>query len=577
MFARWWFGLAFGSIVAAVAASWLFDGDAATPSSLGLPVSVLGVLGVGAVALAFRRDGSASGRRTGARGTWVVAGIAAALTVTAAVLFGRDVGRGTPGPVLAVLALCGLVLTISLLLSVRGRDRAPSDGDRSNRPQATQVTEARSDAPGRDAAVASNPLQAAQVTTGRPGSPARGESAGPNRLWAPPVTAVLTCAALLAAGAGAAPTLRDLPARSTTASPQEAAPIPPVPRNTLWHNDDTDRGIGIVKNALVPAGTGFATVLEYPGAPDRGAAGVDAATGKVRWSYELRGANAFQVYASPDGAVVAVPFSAGGGRDTRATRVVFLDGFTGEVLAQRVLAGESGLFTMTDETLVVAGADGEALGIDARTGEDRWRWRPPTECEYMFALPAATHEVALRTVRCDGDAVVHAVDQRTGKIAWTYELPLPSERVSFDPYLATSPHSDVIAFFTLGSVALPTVLLDAHTGRALQELPPNTYVYVTGPVPVIGGDARQYWDPRLQTIREVTWPADCPNVAQAAATPEAIVVTCVDDSNTSTKGVLVQPLSDEPAFRAGSGRSSTVTTVPGGVLVVGPDGFDVVG
>ncbi|GAA2029355.1 PQQ-binding-like beta-propeller repeat protein [Pseudokineococcus marinus] len=171
---------------------------------------------------------------------------------------------------------------------------------------------------------------------------------------------------LVSVGLGLA--LEVAPVRSTTADGPEEAVLPaePVaPTEVAWardvHDDVAeifDRRYGELE--VVAAGRGVAYRTE------RGVVALDGATGEERWRYELAGARTVQLTASPGGEHVVVVHESGTRGSDGGSRLVALDGTTGEVAGSIRGGGSSGYsgqyqLPLTSTHLVT--------GVDDETGE----------------------------------------------------------------------------------------------------------------------------------------------------------------------------------------------------------------
>ncbi|GAB3423430.1 outer membrane protein assembly factor BamB family protein [Flindersiella endophytica] len=172
---------------------------------------------------------------------------------------------------------------------------------------------------------------------------------------------------------------------------------------------------------------------------DDGIVALDGRTGKERWHYRWRGANASELVASPDGGRIAVRFASTQPRVV-GVRVVGFDAMTGAVGFDDVLdlvASDDPRLLLTDHVLLVDHED-EYVGYDVRTGKRLWTYDKPGRCWRIGEAdaPVPAHDAVLLRQPCGPaqssrrDVVLTggllALDDRTGKVRWRLGRTVPA-------------------------------------------------------------------------------------------------------------------------------------------------------
>lgn len=510
------FGVAAGAVIVAAVAGALFDGDAARPSGT-VTISIVAAI-AGAIALAVAATGSRAKR--------VVAAIVAVAAAAAAVWVAlAEVGRGTPGPFLPVLAATAVVFAVALIALCFGPDAA---------------------------------------------------SPSP---WPAAVAAAGTIVVIVGAATLLADDIRRLPERARTADMQDAPPIPQIPTEVAWSFEVPDSTFLRWEAIVVAAGAGVVTLLDHPDAPEKSVVAVDGATGEARWWYRLEGGHVRDLVATPDGTVVVATFAPGGRHDTDRVRMVTFDAFTGDVLAMRTLHDLAGLAPTNHTVVLPARAllernSNDIVAVDLRSGDERWRRHAPDGCRFETVLEHSTARSSLHALQCADEAAVIAYDGATGDERWrrtvtTDDLGITSDDWWADTRIRTAPDSDRVFVRILGrgdTGGVVDSLVDDTDGR---DLPLEPEIRIAGPTTlttpprgdemILGPDATRW--------RPAAWSAErCGTVDTVATTREAVLVSCHDENG-----------ADQPPFVAtleGTqiplpfGRLYHAVTAPGAAVVV---------
>ena len=450
--------------------------------------------------------------------------VATAATFGVASFAYDDLVSGTPGPLMPVLAVSGLVFTIIVAFNVR---KVP---------------------------------------------------AGKGSLAVRIVCLIGVAVLLTGAGVLAANPIRNLPEQSTTASATSAPDVPSGAANEIWTQTITRSGYVRPRMAdqIVSAGAGFVTTLGYADAPAYVVTAVDGTTGEQRWSYSLDGARPVALMPSPGGAYVVATFRPITARATRHVRVVVLDAFTGEPLTQFV--GSDALnysIAPTDDVLAVFDSDltgdhdgpDELVGLALDSGKEVWRTSAPDGCSWVFTLPASTPTASLQAARCEDKAVLFAIDDSDGSVQWTFDRAVPQAAgENWGMTLAMS--ADRAGNFVgvrleISGLTDTPVLLDAASGELAFDLPDNYHPAVNGPLPVIVGDVVVI--PGEQTLLPVSGLCDG---YQPVTTTTSVITVCGEDALALT------------SIEVKNGRSTTVDlarkpsaliTAPGAIVVASYD------
>ncbi|MFC0628904.1 outer membrane protein assembly factor BamB family protein [Kribbella deserti] len=200
-------------------------------------------------------------------------------------------------------------------------------------------------------------------------------------------------------------------------------------RTAAWPRDDRDQK---VQNAD-PLITGES----FSSGSDK-LRGVDE-NGRIRWTYEPERCAEIKAAATAGVVVGLLSHECGSSGDELAG----LDVNTGKQLWQRSTS-ERYRRPMAVGDLVVAavepGGDSDPatalVGIDARSGAERWRWKVPQRWACRTLLTPAGRMVIV--VDCPGPetrrndtAIITAIDSRTGRTSWQHEAPIdPHGRVA---------------------------------------------------------------------------------------------------------------------------------------------------
>jgi outer membrane protein assembly factor BamB len=172
---------------------------------------------------------------------------------------------------------------------------------------------------------------------------------------------------------------------------------------------------------------------------DDGIVALDGRTGKERWHYRWRGANAAELVASPDGERVVVRFASTQPHVTGA-RLVGFDAMTGAVGLDEIVdlaaSGQPRLL-LTDRVLVID-QDDDYVGYDAQAPKRIWSYAKPSRCwrvgdadapvpapdAILLRLPCGPARPSSRDVVLTGGLL--ALDARTGKERWRLERNAPA-------------------------------------------------------------------------------------------------------------------------------------------------------
>jgi outer membrane protein assembly factor BamB len=328
---------------------------------------------------------------------------------------------------------------------------------------------------------------------------------------------------------------------------------------------------------VVSAGAGFATILGYPGAGPSAVAGVDGATGELRWSYRLDGAKPTKVFSSPDGKYVATLF-APGNRFEPPVRLVVLDAMTGERLAQRVLPDQATRVLPTNEVVLLGqvradsdedGKLGSFTAIDLQTGEIRWSRNVPAGCS-AFVYGSTAH-LSLLYELCDSSrGRILALDDSDGAVRWEYSSPDLHPTGGFHNIRA----GQLIAVKQVNTDFERWDILSADDGIVRASLPTDGSPFISGTT----GFARtrsglfrldgQEWAPVEL--------ADCGDawIHDVVATTAGVVALCATavprvEALTTSGSVMTRDLPESPADQWYLAYPR-LFAVPGAVIAVGP-------
>lgn len=193
-------------------------------------------------------------------------------------------------------------------------------------------------------------------------------------------------------------------------------------RTAAWPRDDKDQ---IVQNAdPLITGESFATGSDK-------LRGVDV-SGRIRWTYEPGRCTEVNSAATAGVVVGLVSHECGSSGDELAG----LDVDTGKQLWQRsTREGYRRPMAIGDLVVAAVEPDGDSdpatalVGIDARSGAERWRWKVPQQWACRTLLMSAGRMVVV--VDCPGPetrtndtSVITAIDSRTGRTAWQHVAPI---------------------------------------------------------------------------------------------------------------------------------------------------------
>lgn len=218
-------------------------------------------------------------------------------------------------------------------------------------------------------------------------------------------------------------------ADASTAAGTTPAPVPAAPRTRtwVWHAPE-----GLTVREVVRAGAGVVVAVED------GVVALDGVTGRERWHYRVAGANVGLAALTPDGDTLTLTYIVQyEGADE--IHVVVLDATTGTVILDR--AGYDPYFVdsyssrvLTDHVLVSVAE--QVRAFDPRTGQRRWEYTPPAQCEVWEEDPPAVAGAGVVTVGmvCGPDkppvripsrpepvtVTVVGLDERTGQQRWQH-------------------------------------------------------------------------------------------------------------------------------------------------------------
>ncbi|MCT2585505.1 PQQ-like beta-propeller repeat protein [Actinophytocola gossypii] len=325
---------------------------------------------------------------------------------------------------------------------------------------------------------------------------------------------VVVLAAAAVAGGLLAPRV---PLRASTAGVAEPAAMAGQPgeRRWTWRTEDPVLGV-------VAAGAGVVVAVE-----GGQLAALDGPTGAVRWRYAHQGAHVRALAVTPDRELVLAAFAPGGDRETGAELLVVLDAVTGEVHWKSTVdewVADQDFLVPTNSVLPVRDLVGEndhtVRALELRTGEELWRWRPPSGCTSPFLLPRSGADVVLTSIHCDDRAGVLALDDRTGERRWSHESTVDSP---VDHHLSTNPAGDLVSVDLAGERAVlrtadgtPLSTPDARVDAGLRPLLPDEPDDTLGPrvVDPATGDTRELPvttcdSPRAHTTTETAYLRIC--------------------------------------------------------------------
>jgi outer membrane protein assembly factor BamB len=267
-----------------------------------------------------------------------------------------------------------------------------------------------------------------------------------------------------------------IPVEATTAERVDPAGVPDPPGAVSW---TSTWPIELLNERLpdpvevVAAGAGVVVA-----SGDRVVA-LDGSTGAERWHYRRAGTRIFGLTASPDGRTVVADIDAGG--EERSSGELFaFDANTGEVRWSR--PSEWGA-AATDHVLVVARLDSSLVGVDLGSGEELWDWAPPAGCEDNGAGHRSPDAVLVPVVCRDRagaeSATLIGIDDRTGTERWRYTAPgVTGSYALSDAELTTAPDGRA-AMYRPRDPDTDPVLLDAATGAVLYRA--NYHAEIVGP------------------------------------------------------------------------------------------------
>lgn len=216
-------------------------------------------------------------------------------------------------------------------------------------------------------------------------------------------------------------------ADATTAADTRPPPVPAAPRTRtwVWHAPE-----GLTVHEVVPAGAGVVVEVED------GVVALDGVTGRERWHYRVPGANVGLAAVTPDGETLTLNIVSQEGPEIR---VLVLDAMTGTAILDKT--GHEPYFVdsyssrvLTDHVLLSVAE--QVRAFDPRTGERRWEYTPPAECEVWKEEPQAMAGAGVVTVGmvCGPEkppvqipsrpepvtVTVVGLDERTGQQRWQH-------------------------------------------------------------------------------------------------------------------------------------------------------------
>lgn len=366
----------------------------------------------------------------------------------------------------------------------------------------------------------------------------------PGRWRRPPVHSGLSAAgALLLVAAIATPsalTAPDWPVTSRIASADGAPlPVPDAVTQVAWSTEVDGR-----VQEVVAAGTGAVVLFED------GVAGVDGATGELRWSRHRPGAEADKIFASPDGRTVLVRTKQ---HDQSPFQVEAIDAITGEVRftepSYRTPFSSGTQIWMTNASFIRA--DFKRTKLTAHSladGRELWTFTASDGCridddanKYVaqgngFLLPVSCGRNEVRYVALDG---------ATGKVRWQHEW-----RLTGPKRVGAAVRVDRSADGQLVQLYLPDApqekqftVFDTETGTVLPA-PAQLNLRTSGIGVVDRPEGRRLVDVRANRL---------------LATESDGVLNCALEHKTLLRGgVLCADLSVEPYAEKGTAKLSTV-------------------
>jgi outer membrane protein assembly factor BamB len=237
----------------------------------------------------------------------------------------------------------------------------------------------------------------------------------------PPVASVVVASGFASTGVRSAD--------ATTAADTRPAPVPAAPRTRtwMWHAPE-----GLTVREVVPAGAGVVVAV------DDGVVALDGVTGRERWHYRVAGARVALAAVTPDGDTLTLTYNVPG-EGINEIRVLVLDATTGTVVLDET--GDGSYFydsyswgVLTDQVLVSVAM--QVRAFDPRTGERRWEYTPPPQCEVWEEGPPTMAGAGVVTVGmvCGPDkppvripsdpepvtVTVVGLDERTGQQRWQH-------------------------------------------------------------------------------------------------------------------------------------------------------------
>jgi hypothetical protein len=239
---------------------------------------------------------------------------------------------------------------------------------------------------------------------------------------------------------------------------------------------------------------------------------------------------------------------------------------------------------VTDHVFVAAGSfDEPIVGVDLASGEDLWSWTRPSHCEANDGDEEPGQDAVLVPLVCHGaggaTSVLIGIDDRTGTERWRFTGPATEYPDPLDADLTASPDRRV-AVYAPGpggaDVYSDQVLLDSATGAVRYRTGGNPeVVQPDARTPVLrreirGGDA-QLIVRDLSTGAERPLASPCPalhasdlpsradvrdTAARPFVTPASVLVLCFDARSGTTPRVTV-----EAYARSNGTTPTTIATV----------------
>lgn len=230
--------------------------------------------------------------------------------------------------------------------------------------------------------------------------------------WAAIGTAVIVLAAggVLAADAwSGSGTPGGSPGKAAGAGQPAAAFVP-------WRTPLRSPGGATASCVSAPAGGKSAGGALYCVAAGSGAARVDPSDGRVLWS-SRRGASPETPWLAAGSGGLVHTAEAGG-------KLRAYEPGGGSQVWETGLAAYLGVPLAAGDTLLMVTADGRAQGLDAATGQSRWRHRVPGHQQPDYALYDAGSGLAyvFENSALGTSTLVTAVEARTGRTAWQKRL-----------------------------------------------------------------------------------------------------------------------------------------------------------